>query len=484
MKKYILYTLAIIFSYSCGSDFLNVSPTDSAGEEDLINNIVDLRTATEGAYECLTSSNYYQGEYTFIADLMGDLNMEAQWSSQHLKFYYAYGFTKVRAETSVFRNIYLGLQHINIVLEKADILTESTEKKELIAELRALRALLHFDLVRMYGPLYSNLGKGAIKADALGIRIAKEPIKNLRDGFYRDKVSDVYQFVLKELEEAVVDLPKNKRNGYLNYWGGKALLSKVCLYMDMNREALTHAEDVIANSGLMLYDRSNYVESWKQEYGSESLFELATSQMDNTGYLTLGWFVSEKGNKTVVPTDDFLEFMEQDPNDVRFELLEYSNKDKCYYISGKYPGKESEMDIKINNPKVIRLSEVYLIASEAALKLDDLNKAGKILSDLREKRTTTEPRKYESSIELSDVLYERAVELFGEGHRAWDLWRNQLPVVRYRTMLEKNEKGHSDYLDDGVIAFDFYQTIYPIAESELQLLPPQEQSKQQNPGYQ
>ena len=245
--------------------------------------------------------------------------------------------------------------------------------------------------------------------------------------------------------------------------------------------ALAAAEDVIKNSGCELYSRDEYVASWGKEYGSESLLELPTSLEDNAGYTSLGGICSEAGYKTVVPTRDFLDLAEADPEDVRFKLLRYSSKDKCYYISGKYPGREG--NIKINNPKVLRLSEVYLIAAEAALKVNDMKKARDYLGDLRRERTTTDPDKYNTRVTLEDVLYERAVELYGEGSRAWDLWRNRKPVIRWRTPQEKDEKGHTDNLESGVIPFDFFQTIYPINERELELLPLKDRESQQNPGY-
>lgn len=481
MKRNIWLILVSFLLCSCGNDFLNVSPSTKAGDENLIKSITDLKMATIGAYETLTDGSYYQGEYPFIADLMGDYSMEPTWGSQHMKFYYAYGFSKVKAETEIVQNINLGLHNINIILLKAESLPNSDAKISYVSELRALRALMHFDLVRMYGPLYSNLGKGAIKADALGIRIAKEPITDMRAPFYRDKVSDVYKFIQGELEESVPNLSKTKRNGYLDYWGGKALLAKVYLYMEMNDKALAATKEVIEKSGCTLYTMDNYVASWGQEYGSESLFELAVSLLDNTGYTTLGWICNQKGYKTMVPTVDFLALKDANPNDIRFALLQYSTNDKCYYISGKYPGRDG--NIKINNPKVIRLSEMYLIAAEAALKTGDKVNAGKYLSDLREKRTTVDPRKYDKSITIDDVLYERALELYGEGDRVWDVWRNQKSIVRYTSAAEKDAKGHSDYLTDGTIPFDYYQTIYPIAERELDLLPVADRAAQQNPGY-
>ncbi len=124
----------------------------------------------------------------------------------------------------------------------------------------------------------------------------------------------------------------------------------------------------------------------------------------------------------------------------------------------------------MNNAKVFRLSEVYLIAAEAALKtnnpdaakyIDDLRKeriagyaagtttsvtlddilterrleaeaalktnnpdAAKYIDDLRKERIAGYAAGTTTSVTLDDILTERRLELNGEGHMAWDMWRN------------------------------------------------------------
>lgn len=481
MKKYIiLFCIAHLF-FACGNDFLDIDPSTAASESNLIKSVEDLAIATAGGYEVFTSGIYYGGEYPYIPELMAADFMEPAWGSHHMKFFYAYNLNKVQAETAFFRLIYQGLQNINIILKKSEALKQTDECKALVAELRVQRALLHFDLVRMYGPLYSNLGKGAIKSDAFGIRIAKEPIDNMRAPFYRDQVSDVYAFIQQELEAVVNDLPRERRKGYIDYWSAKAIMARLYLYMENYALALEMSKEIMANTDFRLYEREEYLSVWKETYTSESLFELAVLIDDNVGYGSLGWICSEKGYQSAAATADFLALKEADPEDIRFDLLQYSTKDKCWYPTAKYPGRDG--NVKINNPKVIRLSEIYLIASEAALKLGDKPLAGTYLTELRKRRTLTDPEKYLTQITLDDILYERNLELFCEGHRAWDLWRNQRSVERYTSLEEKNEKGHTDNLENGVITFDYYKTIYPIAEREIELLPLEDQAKQQNPGY-
>ena len=92
----------------------------------------------------------------------------------------------------------------------------------------------------------------------------------------------------------------------------------------------------------------------------------------------------------------------------------YSQKTDNGY-DGTYPQKYKGRDgqIYVNNPKVVRLSEVYLIAAEAALKAGDTSAAAGYMNTLRKNRI--ENYTDVASITLDDILLERRLELFTEG---------------------------------------------------------------------
>ena len=79
--------------------------------------------------------------------------------------------------------------------------------------------------------------------------------------------------------------------------------------------------------------------------------------------------------------------------------------------------------MRLANLPILRLSEVYLNAAEAAAKLGGAAKAEgiKYLNDLLDKRTKTPTAKVSDAIAdaefLSKVLIERRKELVGEGQR-------------------------------------------------------------------
>lgn len=229
------------------------------------------------------------------------------------------------------------------------------------------------------------------------------------------------------------------------------------------------------------------VESWAVAYTSEAIFELDVTSDDNRGINSIGYYVladGTQGYKELAASKHFEDLMAGDPEDERFKLFVYNEeqKGKGYLPTKKYPGRDG--DVYVNNIKVYRLSEMYLIASEAKLKLGDKAAAAKLLNDLRKERTSTDPEKYTAgAITIDDVLYERRLELFAEGHRAWDLWRNQKPVVRWTTADEKKDFFYDRDQSEGVINFDHYKAIFPIAEGQLLLIPEEYRASQQNPGY-
>ena len=116
----------------------------------------------------------------------------------------------------------------------------------------------------------------------------------------------------------------------------------------------------------------------------------------------------------------------------------------------KYPGLQgSTAPIAVNNYKVIRLSEVYLIAAEALLK-GATSSSGKTAvsyyNTLRKNRISGYTSA--SSVTLQDLLDERRIELFCEGHRLYDLVRNKINV---KSSYIANPNKEYDYLNPALI---------------------------------
>ncbi|HEX2608927.1 MAG TPA: RagB/SusD family nutrient uptake outer membrane protein, partial [Flavisolibacter sp.] len=125
--------------------------------------------------------------------------------------------------------------------------------------------------------------------------------------------------------------------------------------------------------------------------------------------------------------------------------------------------------------KVIRMSEVYLIAAEAAYQTGNEALALEYLNDVATERDATFAGYSSSGANLlNDILLERRKELAFEGHRYWDLQRYNLPVTRVN--LAGNYTGVPL-----TIAPTSFRRILPIPQAELDANP--NIRGQQNTGY-
>ena len=114
----------------------------------------------------------------------------------------------------------------------------------------------------------------------------------------------------------------------------------------------------------------------------------------------------------------------------------------------------------------------YLIAAEAAIKLGDQPNADKYLNAVRQRAIPTAST---ITATLDNILWEKGIEFIGEGHRLYDLMRNNLESDRtdsWSFLVYPNQQS---------IKFDrtYYRVILAIPQSELNV----NINMVQNPGY-
>jgi hypothetical protein len=180
-------------------------------------------------------------------------------------------------------------------------------------------------------------------------------------------------------------------------------------------------------------------------------------------------------------SDAFIARMNEDPQDVRHGIIARdetsANRMGSWY---KYSGSVTLAgDKKTNNStavniKVIRLSEVYLIAAEAALTSNPA-KAATYLNAIRKRSPNLAPATAQT-VSLDMIADERSKELFGEGHRFFDMIRWNKPIT-FNDELGNLAITHRNKTIDR----SFYKTILPIAIGEINANPGIK--AQQNPGY-
>ena len=206
-----------------------------------------------------------------------------------------------------------------------------------------------------------------------------------------------------------------------------------------------------------MIETGEYVASWQLEETKESIFDLALSSTTYSGDRELwGAVVSPAEYGSVIATKEFVDLLNEDPNDVRLGLL-IPDKSGSKQTVNKYPGRDA---ITINNIRVLRLSDIYLIGAEAALRKATVDQtvADNYLFAIRN-RANRANVKITATLDL--VSKERRKELVMEGHRLHDILRQGGEVTR---------QGGYHFLnatDLITVNWNDYRTIMPIPQAEI-----------------
>lgn len=444
MKRYPIYiALATSLALASCSKELNQEPSISRTAEIAITTIDDLDKAVNGVYSALSSSRYsYSSEVALYADARGgDITAPAMGYNQTLALHQLNTNRTSEFCRGTYQTFTAVLGRANDILSKAGPVEGTLPAdpaylayyKDLVGQLYALRALAHLELAR----IFSYLPAAGVNLDAansgipLNVQVYPEGHR-----FQRSTLRETYDQIVADFKKALETLGKDKQtnSGKINYWAAEALLARTYLYLGDWANAYSSAVDVINNSPYALYGRSEYTSVWRQQGSNESLFEVLTTDQSNTGLNSIGNYTRPSGYAEFAGSARFVAFTQSGhTGDIRLELLreEQSSRgqNKGVYTL-KYRGQAGAANTTaLNNFKVIRLSEVFLIAAEAQLQGATATgglTALELYNLLRQQRIS--PYTAATSVTLDNLLDERRLELFCEGHRAFDLIRNRRNV--------------------------------------------------------
>ena len=488
MKKItiILTVLGLMLITSC-EDFLDVKPSNYAASETSITNANDAKVAINGLMRGMTSSLYYGRNFVIYGDAKGgDFAIRSQ--GRGLDYYYSFNHSASSGSGSGFwEQIYNCILQANNLILNIQKMEDAGKGTAVLSDYKAqamtARALMYFDLVRIYGKPY-NMDKASF-----GVPLVLEPLDASAQPT-RASVEAVYTQILKDLTDAAPFLSKNKVNGYINYYANKSIEAKVHLFMDNFTASLAAAEEVITSGKYSLYSNAAWVGSWATQFGSESIFELAIypSEADlTTG--SLGYYLLRLGKVTgamgwFMASDYWIARMGEDATDIRWGIMDYDESSATRFGSCmKYVGGAAMQGDKASrsavNVKVTRLSEMYLVAAEAALRLPtpDRVKASGYLNEIRKRAPGLAPST-DATVTLDMIIDEKSKEFFAEGLRYFDMLR-----------LNRTIEFNDEFISPAVVITHrtktidrtFYKTILPISQAELDANPAI--VSQQNPDY-
>ena len=426
MKKVIIYTLLMFgclsILTSC-EDWFDVSPKVEIKEDDLFKDEDGYFDALVGVYSIMASENLYGKNMTM--GFMDALVQNYYITSAAHPFYYAskYDYTHNASQTIIdkfWEKMYEAVVNTNNVLtrlEKASKSMFSDDNYNLIkGEALALRAYLHFDLLRMFGPSFK------MDKDRKCIPYVKTVSKENTP--YSSPV-EVVNACVADLEKALTclvnDPVKNSvqetdniylmnRKTRLNVYAVQGLLARVYMYGDNKGKALEYALKLVDNDSLPLTTNISGVRN-DRVFSQELLFGLF---VDKISTWADDFFKSSSMGYDLQQLEYYLDLMYDKTaglgNDVRyselFDIADYYGKQKKYLQLSM-----DNYNAKCRVP-MLRLSEIYYIAAECTT---DLGEAARWLNLVRKARNLEE-KKFNSFSEVQAYLtaeYRR--EFYSEG---------------------------------------------------------------------
>ncbi len=469
LLKYIkgvsLLLVVAIFGFSC-TDLLVLEPQQAISNDAFLLSIADFRAAVNGAYDEIQNDDYYGRTMPLVPDIMGeDVKQSAQCNRyQEFADFEGQPLSGHEYENDLWAAIYEVINMVNAVINNSEyepLSTVQTEFNQLIGEAHAIRALAHFDLVRMWAQHYTFTA-GASHPGIPIVLVADNT--NLPS---RNTVAEVYTQVIADFNQAISLMTLTRAgSAMLSKEAAQALLSRVYLYMEDFTNSIAMADAVINSGEYSLVTGAAYVTQFEDGNSSEAIFEIAYDELDYEGSDSFGAMYKKTGYGDYLPAKDLLNLF-ADTTDIRWGMFIYDPDLTDIYASmrvNKYPTLTN-----IDNVPVIRLSEVYLNRAEANAQLGNDALAQADLDIIRQRGLATAPDiTLTGSALLDEILIERRRELCYEGHRIFDITRHELDVDRV------DFTGDVDF-----VAYPSDFVILPIPTDEINVNP----NIAQNPGY-
>ncbi|MCL2738657.1 MAG: RagB/SusD family nutrient uptake outer membrane protein [Bacteroidales bacterium] len=476
MKKNITILTCAVLLWGC-TDFLIEAPKTSQSSELTMSLYAGLNQATAGAFSRLVSSGWYGPGFVFESEMRsgnGKRPLQTDYTSGRYIVSYSLDYNQTSAP-SLWEIAYYVISAANNVIDNLTpdkIKTPITQQdfNNLHAECLFLRALGHFDLVRLYGQSYNY------QPDSPGVPYifhvdapTEEPARNT--------VREVFDFIVADLRQAESLMADNYQRGQVSDPAAtctkpaiQALLSRVYLYMGQWQNAADYATKVINNTKFRMWTPDEYLTVWGRDIAGqgEVIFQVfgRSSNSYDAYWEGPAYMTNPAGYADCAASNDLV-FM-YDEDDVRGKLFKGVNDVVDLYWTLKYPGKGLGTP-DYNNTVVLRLSEMYLNRAEAIV--NGANVPGvTAASDLNIITSNRNAPAY-TTVTRDDVFQERRKELAWEGHLWFDYSRCGRGMVRTDftgTALVNKDVPYPDY-----------RWAMPISERELRV----NKNLVQNPGY-
>ncbi len=458
MKKYII-ALTLLSGFTSCESFLDEKPlaeitkeqTQTEEQKSAYTSVADAESELNGVY-ALFKTDIYEACNFYIGDCMSDNcfiggdgiaeeqfdNMAVSATNSLVALMWSQFYAIVGSATNVIENV---------KLMDSSVIDDDTRAR-ITADAKFARAWVLFDIVRYWGAAPMTL--------QLIPSITVDNIDTWYPVMYPSRTSeeDIYAQILDDLNEDTISNLPSKSTGAFSGTQGAAygLLAKIYATMGKKSERdydkVVSLCDAVIKQGYSLVPDFDTLWTIDGKFSSESIFEMYFSDVaeqhnwaywvlltDVSGDVVVSW------RRYCTPTQDLVAKFDKD-KDVRYKSSIYwtTVPYDIYWPANNYPLaykiRQKESDIIL-----LRLADILLLKAEALVESGKPTEAMAIVNQIRGRAgidllpTSLDVEKARLAVEN-----ERQLELLLEGHRWFDLVRNERMEEVMKLSHDKNGK--------------------------------------------
>lgn len=495
-RSIVLFIIPVILVFAACSKKLDQRPISSGITEEFYDTKQDFQQASNAAYSIalrgIASNSYgYPDRQLNLSETRSD-NLYAitdgtrPWEG--INSFFSSIATNEYVEEAYTTN-YAAIGKINTFLEKiavnGSVIGDSATIRQMIGEVRFLRAFCYFDLVRWFG-----------KVPIVDKTMTPQSILTIP----RSPVADVYNFIIADLDYARNNLPPSYTaaadKGRATSYAAKTLLALTYmtrsgvvypqtegpgLGTDDWAQALSLLNEVLAGPYAFINDYKS-IFSYTNENNSEVVFDVQYQSggtgvggsfvwvLTPDGYFQSFKLAAQGANYQRPVSNDFLskfpvtdlrrQFSIQDGYTYNNQTFTYSFYKKMVDVS-KYGNSRTDWPL---NFIVWRITDVMLLKAECILHGAPGSQADvdAIVNKVRARAGYTVPV---ANVTLADLMEERRKEFCGEGSRWHDLVRSGLVTSVMPAWIAKED------IQGRILPFKPEYVIYPIPLRDINVKP-------------
>lgn len=440
--KYIPLLIALgLFSTSCEKEYLDTSPTASVDADAAYSTTKNATAAINGIYRIMiqrylsSQGHFGHPAMMIILDVLGEdviiPNVANTWHLQETRWQ-AHRSATATGDQLPYELYYRLIGNANIAIANIDNAAGAqADRNQIKGEALGIRAFAYFNLVQLFGKRYDATAK---PNSQLAVPLVLTPTT---EGAPRASVEEVYTQINKDLADAATLLTTTRTyKSHFNLEVIKGFQARVALTQQNWADAAKFAAD--ARKAYPLMTVAQYQDGFSDITNSEWMWGFDHIEDQSEYFGAFHSYISSNFNSTNIRVDpkviNNLIYDQIPTTDVRSKMwvktpttansVVPTGGVRVPYMTQKFrlPGTPSTSTM--GDVPYMRSAEMYLIEAEAQARQGNTAAAASVLFDLVSKRDPSYKLSTKTGAALIDeIIFNRRIELWGEGFRFTDLKR-------------------------------------------------------------